>query len=85
MQSMNILLPDPLKQFLERQIAQGHYSSASEYVQELIRTDEKRKADDELEAKLLESLNSPKAALTEAGKKFAPRRWQRWLPERSIR
>lgn len=64
MQSMNISLPDPLKQFVDGQIAQGRYSSASEYVRELIRADEKRKAEDELEAKLLEGLNSAKTALT---------------------
>ena len=66
MQSMNISLPDPLKQFVDRQIAQGRYSSVSEYVRELIRADEKRKAEEQLEAKLLEGLNSPKTALTAA-------------------
>lgn len=66
MQSMNISLPDPLKQFVDGQIAQGRYSSASEYVRELIRADEKRKAEDELEAKLLEGLKSSKAVLTPA-------------------
>mgnify|MGYP003385864190 CR=1 FL=1 len=66
MQSMNISLPDPLKQFVDGQIAQGRYSSASEYVRELIRADEKRKAEDQLEAKLLEGLNSGERALTPA-------------------
>lgn len=66
MESMNISLPDPLKQFVDGQIAQGRYSSASEYVRELIRADEKRKAEDQLEAKLLEGLNSPETALTAA-------------------
>lgn len=66
MESMNISLPDPLKQFVDRQIAQGRYSSVSEYVRELIRADEKRKAEDELEAKLLEGLTSAKSALTAA-------------------
>jgi antitoxin ParD1/3/4 len=66
MQSMNISLPDPLKQFVDGQIAQGRYSSASEYVRELIRADEKRKAEDQLEAKLLEGLNSAENALTAA-------------------
>jgi len=65
-QSMNISLPDPLKQFVDGQIAQGRYSSASEYVRELIRADEKRKAEDELEAKLLDGLKSPKTVLTAA-------------------
>ena len=56
MQSMNISLPDPLKQFVDSQIAHGRYSSASEYVRELIRADEKRKAEEQLEAKLLAGL-----------------------------
>ncbi len=64
MQSMNISLPDPLKQFVDGQIAQGRYSSVSEYVRELIRADERRKAEEELEAKLLEGLNSPQSELT---------------------
>jgi putative addiction module CopG family antidote len=45
-----IYLPEPLKQFVEGQISTGRYSSASEYVRELIRSDEKRKAEDQLEA-----------------------------------
>jgi len=64
MQSMNISLPDPLKQFVDGQIAQGRYSSASEYVRELIRADEKRKAEAELEAKLLEGLKGGESELT---------------------
>ena len=64
MQSMNISLPEPLKQFVDGQIAQGRYSSASEYMRELIRADEKHKAEDLLEAKLLEGLNSQESDLT---------------------
>jgi antitoxin ParD1/3/4 len=66
MQSMNISLPDPLKQFVDGQIAQGRYSSVSEYMRELIRADEKRKAEEHLEAKLLEGLNSPESEMTPA-------------------
>lgn len=66
MQSMNISLPEPLKQFVDGQIATGRYSSASEYVRELIRADEKRKAEEQLETKLLEGLNSAESALTPA-------------------
>lgn len=64
MQSMNISLPDPLKQFVDGQVAQGRYSSASEYVRELIRADERRKAEEQLETKLLEGLNSAESELT---------------------
>ena len=66
MQSMNISLPDPLKQYVDGQISTGRYSSASEYVRELIRADEKRKTEEQLEAKLLESLNSAESELTPA-------------------
>jgi antitoxin ParD1/3/4 len=66
MQSMNISLPDPLKQFVDSQISTGRYSSASEYVRELIRADEKRKAEEQLEAKLLEGLNGSESELTPA-------------------
>ncbi len=64
MQSMNISLPDPLKQFVDGQIAQGRYSSVSEYMRELIRADEKRGAEEQLEAKLLEGLSSAESELT---------------------
>lgn len=64
MQSMNISLPDPLKQFVDGQISTGRYSSVSEYVRELIRADEKRKAEEQLEAKLLEGLGSAESPLT---------------------
>jgi antitoxin ParD1/3/4 len=43
---MNISLPDPLKEFVYHQIAEGRYSSVSEYIRELIRGDEKRKAEE---------------------------------------
>lgn len=66
MQSMNISLPDPMKEFVDGQIAKGRYSSASEYVRELIRADEKRKAEEQLESLLLEGLGSEETTLTPA-------------------
>ena len=62
MQTMNISLPDPLKDFIEQQVASGRYSSVSEYVRELVREDEKCKARDKLEALLLEGLRSGEAS-----------------------
>jgi antitoxin ParD1/3/4 len=58
MQTMNISLPDQLKEFVDGQIGGGRYSSVSEYVRDLIREDEKRKAQERLEALLLEGLRS---------------------------
>lgn len=61
---MNISLPDPLKQFVDGQIAEGRYSSVSEYIRELIREDEKRKAQQLLEALLLEGLEGGESEFT---------------------
>ena len=66
MESMNISLPEPLKQFVDGQISTGRYSSASEYVRELIRADEKRKAEDRLEALLMEGLQGEETPMTHA-------------------
>lgn len=54
---MNVSLPEDLKRFAEEQTKHG-YSTPSEYVRELIREDQKRKAKERLEALLLEGLNS---------------------------
>jgi antitoxin ParD1/3/4 len=58
MQTMNISLPEQLKEFVDVQVGSGRYSSVSEYVRDLIRDDEKRKAQDKLEALLLEGIQS---------------------------
>lgn len=58
MQTMNISLPEPLEEFVDEQVHSGRYSSASEYVIELIREDARRKAGERLEALLVEGLDS---------------------------
>lgn len=57
MQTMNISLPEPMKQFVEEQVSAGAYSSASEYVRELVRADQKRKAKEVLEDTLLAAIS----------------------------
>lgn len=59
-QTMNISLPDQLKEFVDDQVGSGRYSSVSEYVRDLIREDEKRKVQDKLEALLMEGIQSGK-------------------------
>lgn len=66
MESMNISLPDPLKRFVDAQIAAGRYSSVSEYIRELIRKDEERKAQERLEGLLLEGLDSSGSVMKDA-------------------
>jgi antitoxin ParD1/3/4 len=60
MQTMNISLPAPLKEFVDEQVGSGRYSSVSEYVRDLIRDDEQRKAQEKLESLLLEGVQSGK-------------------------
>jgi antitoxin ParD1/3/4 len=57
MTSMNISLPEELKEYVEEQTHSG-YSTPSEYVRELIREDQKRRAKERLDALLIEGLNS---------------------------
>jgi antitoxin ParD1/3/4 len=64
MQTMNISLPDPMKRFVEEQVDEGHYSSVGEYIRELVRADQKRKAKEQLEETLLEALKSEPEAVT---------------------
>lgn len=65
MTSMNISLPDPLRAFVEDQVSSGSYGTASEYLRELIRQDQARKADARLQTLLLEGLQSPTALLND--------------------
>jgi len=58
MASLNISLPKSLKDFVEGQVDASGFSTPSEYVRSLIRDDQKRRAEEKLEALLLEGLNS---------------------------
>lgn len=58
---MNISLPEEMRAFVEEQLKSGGYSTASEYVRELIRNAQKQKAQARLEALLLEGLDSGEA------------------------
>jgi antitoxin ParD1/3/4 len=55
---MNISVPDEMKAFVEAQMVQEGYASASEYLRALIRDAQKRQAKRELEAKFREVLES---------------------------
>ena len=58
MDTMNIALPESLKTFVQERVADGGYSSVSEYVRELIRADQKNRLEERIDALLLEGLNS---------------------------
>ena len=66
MKSINISLPDKMRDYIEKQVADGSYGTISEYFRELVRQDQKCKDKERLEALLLEGLNSGNATpLTE--------------------
>jgi antitoxin ParD1/3/4 len=58
METMNIALPESLKQFVQARVSEGGYSSVSEYVRELIRADQKHRVEERIDALLLEGLDS---------------------------
>ncbi|MGH8592612.1 MAG: type II toxin-antitoxin system ParD family antitoxin [Gammaproteobacteria bacterium] len=58
MATMNISLPDPLKDFVDNQVREQGYSTSSEYIRELIRNDQIRRAEQRLTALILEGLES---------------------------
>ena len=60
MDTMNIAVPEALKEFVQTRVAEGGYSSVSEYVRELIRADQKQQAWAVLEAEVLKGLRSGK-------------------------
>ena len=43
MATMNISVPDPMKDWVQTQIDEGKYASSSDYVRDLIRKDQKQK------------------------------------------
>jgi antitoxin ParD1/3/4 len=43
MATMNVSLPDPLKDWVETQVKTGRYANASDYVRDLIRRDQEQK------------------------------------------
>jgi antitoxin ParD1/3/4 len=56
---MNISLPDPMRGWDESRIDKGQYSSASDYVRDLIRKDQERQSKiDALQSAITEGIKS---------------------------
>ena len=58
MTTLNISLPESMRDFISEQVAKGGYSTASEYIRHLIRQELERVAKTQLETLLLEGLDS---------------------------
>ena len=61
MTTMNISLPDTMKSFVDHQVQDGGYSTSSEYVRDLIRRDQVRRAEQHLAGLIMEGLESGSA------------------------
>jgi antitoxin ParD1/3/4 len=59
MTSLNISLPEALKEYVEGQVASGDWGTPSEYVRELIRQDKERRLGT-LEQELIAAAKGPK-------------------------
>lgn len=58
MTTMNVSLPEKMKEFVDRRVEAGGYQTVSEYVRDLIRKDIERQETDRLDALLLEGIRS---------------------------
>jgi antitoxin ParD1/3/4 len=59
MATMNVSLPEPMKAWVERQTEAGRYGNASDYVRDLIRKDQERRAAiDTLQSAITEGVQS---------------------------
>ena len=65
MAQMNVSIPDKLKGWAESRVAEGRYSSTSDYVRDLVRRDqEQEEARRRLQAAIDEGLASPETDAT---------------------
>jgi antitoxin ParD1/3/4 len=62
MTSLNISLPEALKEYVEGQVASGDWGTPSEYVRELIRQDKERRLGN-LDQDLIAAAKGPKIEL----------------------
>jgi antitoxin ParD1/3/4 len=58
---MNISLPESMKQWVDAQVENGGYGTASEFIRELLRQEQKRRARAQIDANLLDALDSGKS------------------------
>ena len=65
MATMNVSLPDQMKEWVEEQVKSGRYGNSSDYVRDLVRKDQERaEAREEFERLIQEGLDSGNSELT---------------------
>lgn len=68
--SMNISLPESMRRWVEQRIEAEGYGTASEYFRALVRNDQRRRAHEETDRKLVDALEGGAAA------ELTPKDWQ---------
>jgi antitoxin ParD1/3/4 len=58
MATMNVSLPDPLKQFVDDEVREGGFASTSDYMRDLIRQRQRAKAEELLRRLIAEGMAS---------------------------
>ncbi len=69
-EALNVSLPEQLRGFVDAQVSSGSYGSASEFIRELLRNEQRRLAKDNLTAFIQAGLDSGDV--------------QAWTPERFV-
>ncbi len=80
MTTMNVSLPEDLKAFVDKRVADGSYGTSSEYVRELIRRDRDRL---HLRSLIVDGLSSPSVGVADASYWAAKRKSGRRLKRRA--
>jgi antitoxin ParD1/3/4 len=73
--TMNISLPDSLKEYVKERVEEEHYSTPSDYVRSLIREDQKQRDEKKLEQMLLEGVRSGR------GMEIGSKEWKEFWEE----
>jgi antitoxin ParD1/3/4 len=60
---MNISLPETMKNWIDEQVERGGYNSASEYICEVLREEQKRRVRAQINTNLREAIASPASPL----------------------
>jgi antitoxin ParD1/3/4 len=61
---VNISLPDKMKQYVEDRVSEGEYNTTSEYIRDLIRAEQRHRAEQHLESLLIRGMESPSSEWT---------------------
>ena len=65
MTTLNISLPDQMKEFVDEEMGEGGYRDPSDYFHALLREQQRRKAEEKLESMLMEGLATQSSELNE--------------------